>query len=199
MSTREYRKSSYSRKTGETDIRVKFNLDGTGAAAVETGLPFLNHMLSLFARHGRFDLNLKADGDLEVDAHHTVEDVGITLGAAVGKALGDKKGIKRFGAAYVPMDEALARVVVDLSGRPFLNYDVDFPCRKKETFNTGLVEEFMRGFAMELKTTLHVKLLYGKDGHHIAESVFKALGIALDDATRIDPRITDVPSTKGKL
>ncbi len=192
------RKVSVGRKTGETSISVVLDLDGTGEYSVDTGIPFFDHMLSLFARHGRFDMEVKAEGDLEVDSHHTVEDTGLALGEAVRKALGDKKGIRRYAFSYVPMDEALVRAVLDLSGRPFTVYDVKFPCKKREEFNTGLVEEFMRAFAVEAKAAVHIKLLYGKDGHHIAEAAFKALGVALGDAVRVDGRL-DVPSTKGSL
>ncbi len=192
------RKADLRRKTGETTISVNLDLDGTGRYSIETGIPFFDHMLSLFARHSRCDLEIKASGDLEVDSHHTVEDTGITLGQAVLESLGDKKGIRRYGFAYVPMDEALVRVVLDISGRPFVSYDVEFICGEREEFNTGLVEEFMRGFAVEAKSALHVKLLYGKDGHHIAEAAFKALGVALGDAVRADARF-GIPSTKGKL
>ncbi len=192
------RKVSVERKTGETSISAVLDLDGIGEYSVDTGIPFFDHMLSLFARHGRFDMEVKAEGDLEVDSHHTVEDTGLALGEAVRKALGDKKGIRRYAFSYVPMDEALVRAVLDLSGRPFTVYDVKFPCKKREEFNTGLVEEFIRAFAVEAKAAVHIKLLYGKDGHHIAEAVFKALGVALGDAVRTDGRL-GVPSTKGSL
>lgn len=192
------RKASIERKTAETSIDAGVVLDGTGRCSADTGIPFFNHMLSLFAKHSRVDLKVKARGDLDVDSHHTVEDTGLVLGRAVLEALGDKKGIKRYGSAHVPMDEALVRAVLDLSGRPFLFYDVKFPCRKREEFNTGLVEEFMRAFASESKSTLHLALLYGKDGHHIAEAAFKALGAALGDAVRVDKRL-GIPSTKGSL
>ena len=192
------RKVSVERKTAETSISVVLDLDGRGEYSADTGVPFFDHMLSLFARHGRLDLEVKARGDLDVDSHHTVEDTGLALGQAVRKALGDKKGIRRYASSFVPMDEALVRVVLDLSGRPFTVYDVKFPCRKREEFNTGLVEEFMRAFSVEAGAAVHVKLLYGKDGHHIAEAAFKALGVALGDAVRVDGRL-GVPSTKGSL
>jgi imidazoleglycerol-phosphate dehydratase len=192
------RKASVKRKTGETSVSVSICLDGKGEYSIDTGIPFFDHMLSLFAKHGRLDLRVKAGGDLEVDSHHTVEDTGIALGQAVLKALGDKKGIRRYGFAFVPMDEALVRVVIDISGRPFTVYDVKFPCRKREEFNTGLVEEFMRAFSVEAKAALHVKLLYGKDGHHIAEAAFKAMGVALGDSLKADGKL-DIPSTKGSL
>ena len=188
------------RKTKETEITIDMNLDGTGKFMVSTGIAFLDHMLSVFAKHGKFDLKLKAKGDLEVDEHHTMEDTGIALGASLLKILGDKKGIRRFGHAYVPMDESLALVAIDISGRPYLSFNVDFPMKKREKFNPQLIEEFMRGFASEARITLHVNLLYGKNSHHIIEAIFKALGLALEQATRVDPRVKKaVPSTKGKL
>jgi imidazoleglycerol-phosphate dehydratase len=193
------RKILLRRKTKETEITVDMNLDGTGNFKVSTGIAFLDHMLSGFAKHGKFDLKLKARGDLEVDEHHTLEDTGIALGASLLKALGDKKGIRRFGHAYVPMDESLALVSVDISGRPYLCFNVDFPMKKREKFNPQLIEEFMRGLASEAKITLHVNLLYGKNSHHIIEAIFKALGLALEQATRVDPGLKAVPSTKGKL
>lgn len=192
------RKASVERRTGETSVSVSIDLDGTGVYSIDTGLAFFDHMLSLFARHGRFDLEAGAKGDLEVDGHHTVEDVGIVTGQAVLRALGDKAGIRRYGAAFVPMDEALVRAVVDISGRPFTVFDVKFPCRKSEEFNTGLVEEFMRAFAVESRSALHIKLLYGKNGHHIAEAAFKALGVAVGEAVKADARL-GIPSTKGSL
>ncbi len=192
------RKAVVERKTGETLISVSLNLDGTGRYSIDTGIAFFDHMLSLLSKHSRVDLTIKAAGDLDVDCHHTVEDTGIALGQAVLSALGDKKGIRRYASAYVPMDEALVRAVLDMSGRPFIMYEVEFLCKEREEFNTGLVEEFMRGFAVEAKAALHVKLLYGKDGHHIAEAAFKALGVALGDAVRADERF-GVPSTKGIL
>ncbi len=193
------RKASLERKTKETGIGISINLDGKGDFKIDTGISILDHMLSAFAKHGKFDLKLKAKGDLQVDEHHTVEDTGIALGGCFLKALGKKEGIRRFGYGYVPMDEALVLVVVDISGRPYLNFNVKFPQKKREKFNPQLLEEFMRGFANESRVTLHVNLLYGKNNHHIMEAILKALGLALEQATRIDPRARDVPSTKGKL
>lgn len=192
------RKAFVERKTGETRISADVNLDGRGDYSVDTGIAFFDHMLSLLVKHGRIDLKVEAEGDLEVDSHHTVEDTGIVFGQAVLKALGDKKGIRRYGFAFAPMDEALVRAVIDISGRPFTVFDVKFPCSKREEFNTGLVEEFMRAFSVEARAAVHMKLLYGKDGHHIAEAAFKALGVALGDAVRADGR-PGVPSTKGSL
>jgi imidazoleglycerol-phosphate dehydratase len=192
------RKVSVERNTAETSIKLSLDLNSAGDYSVDTGIPFFDHMLSLFAKHGGFGLKLKAKGDLDVDSHHTVEDTGLVLGQALIKALGDKKGIKRYGCAYIPMDESLVRMVLDLSGRPFLVYDVKFPCKKREEFNTGLVEEFVRAFSSEAKAAVHVKLLYGKNGHHIAEAVFKALGAALGEAVRLDKKF-GIPSTKGTL
>ncbi|MBL7170519.1 MAG: imidazoleglycerol-phosphate dehydratase HisB [Candidatus Omnitrophica bacterium] len=198
------RKGSRNRKTQETNIRVKFTLDGTGKSNIDTGVPFLNHMLTLFARHGLFDLDLKARGDLGVDAHHTVEDCGILLGQALFKAVGDKKGIKRFGYAYAPMDEALARVrvVLDLSGRPgffFSTNKRDSSCTTTDK-NARLIKHFLKSFSDEAKLTLHVDIIKeGGDIHHAMEAVFKAMGLALDQATTIDKRAKDIPSTKGTL
>jgi len=193
------RKVSLERRTTETKIVLDINLDGKGKFKIDTGIPFLDHLLSAFAKHGKFDLKLKAKGDVQVDEHHTVEDTGIALGGSFLKALSKKEGIRRFGYAYVPMDEALVLVVVDISGRSYLNFNVQFPQKKREKFNPQLLEEFMRSFANESRVTLHVNLLYGKNNHHIMEAIFKALGLALEQATRIDPRARDVPSTKGKL
>ena len=193
------RKAFLERKTKETAIGIDINLDGTGEFEINTGIPFLDHMLSAFAKHAKFDLRVKGRGDLEVDEHHTVEDVGIALGTSILKALGDKKGIRRFGHAYVPMDEALALVVVDISGRPYLAFNVEFSHKRKEKFNPELIQEFMRALSTESKITIHVNLLYGKNNHHIMEAIFKALGLALGQAVRIDARVKSVPSTKGKL
>lgn len=194
------REASIERNTSETRIRTRLNVDGSGASSVRTGIPFFDHMLTLFARHGVFDLEIQAEGDIEVDFHHTVEDTGITLGMALTKALGDKKGIRRYGHAYVPMDEALVRAVIDLSGRPYLAYT---PPPGVEAiggnFSFQLVEEFLRAFAVQGGMNLHVDILAGRDAHHMAEGVFKALARALDAATQIDPRVTGVPSTKGVL
>jgi imidazoleglycerol-phosphate dehydratase len=194
------REAVIERTTSETSIRTRLNLDGTGVSNVHSGIPFFDHMLTLFARHGLFDLDLDAKGDLEVDFHHTVEDAGITLGQAVAKALGEKKGIRRYGFAYVPMDEALVRVVIDLSGRPYLVYEPPSPVEAiGGNFSFQLVEEFLRAIAVSAAMNLHVEILAGRDAHHMAEGVFKALARALDAATQIDPRVEGVPSTKGVL
>jgi imidazoleglycerol-phosphate dehydratase len=194
------REAVIERSTSETSIRTRLNLDGTGVSNVHSGIPFFDHMLTLFARHGLFDLDLDAKGDLEVDFHHTVEDAGITLGQAVAKALGDKKGIRRYGFAYVPMDEALVRAVIDLSGRPYLVYEPPSPVEAiGGNFSFQLVEEFLRAIAVSAAMNLHVEILAGRDAHHMAEGVFKALARALDTATQIDPRVEGVPSTKGIL
>jgi imidazoleglycerol-phosphate dehydratase len=194
------REAVIERSTSETSIRTRLNLDGTGVSNVHSGIPFFDHMLTLFARHGLFDLDLDAKGDLEVDFHHTVEDAGITLGQAVAKALADKKGIRRYGFAYVPMDEALVRAVIDLSGRPYLVYEPPSPVEAiGGNFSFQLVEEFLRAIAVSAAMNLHVEILAGRDAHHMAEGVFKALARALDAATQIDPRVEGVPSTKGVL
>jgi imidazoleglycerol-phosphate dehydratase len=193
------RKAELSRKTNETDIELGFTIDGSGNATIETGVPFMSHMLDLFAKHGQFDLNINAQGDIEVDDHHTTEDIGICLGQALQTALGDKRGIKRYGNAFVPMDEALAQVVVDLSNRPHLEMRAEFPSQKVGTFDTELVHEFLWKLALEARMNLHVIVHYGHNTHHMIEAVFKALGRALDEATTIDPRIQGVPSTKGML
>ena len=196
---RANRRAVVTRKTAETDIRIELNLDGQGRHKVSTGIPFLDHMVSQVARHGLFDLSLKAVGDLEVDDHHTVEDIGIALGEAFSKALGDKKGIRRYGEGTVPMDEALARVVVDLSGRPYLVFQAARLRGRIGAFAAELVKEFFKGFATHLKANVHVALLYGENKHHMAEAIFKALARALDTATSLDPRVSGVPSTKGTL
>jgi imidazoleglycerol-phosphate dehydratase len=194
------REAVIERTTSETSIRTRLNLDGTGVSNVRSGIPFFDHMLTLFARHGLFDLDLDAKGDIEVDFHHTVEDAGITLGQAVSKALGDKKGIRRYGFAYVPMDEALVRAVIDLSGRPYLVYEPPSPVEAiGGNFSFQLVEEFLRAIAVSAAMNLHVEILAGRDAHHMAEGVFKAFARALDVATQIDPRVEGVPSTKGVL
>ncbi|MBM7096902.1 imidazoleglycerol-phosphate dehydratase HisB [Bacillus sp. H-16] len=187
------------RNTNETKINLSLNIDGEGQSSLETGVPFLTHMLDLFTRHGLFDLNIQADGDTEIDDHHTTEDIGIVLGEALKEALGDKKGIRRYGNAFVPMDEALAQVTVDLSNRPHLEYRVNLPSEKVGTFDTELVHEFLWKLALEARMNLHVNVPYGENTHHIIEAVFKALGRALDEATQIDPRVKGVPSTKGRL
>jgi len=193
------RKAEVSRNTKETKIGVKLNLDGKGAAQIATGVPFLDHMLEQVARHGAFDLDISAKGDLHIDAHHTVEDIGITLGQAFAKAAGDKKGVRRYGHAYVPLDEALSRAVVDLSGRPGLEYHIEFTRARIGEFDVDLVHEFFQGFVNHAQVTLHVDNLKGTNAHHQAETAFKAFGRALRMAVEADPRVKDVPSTKGKL
>jgi imidazoleglycerol-phosphate dehydratase len=193
------RKAEITRKTNETDISLKICIDGTGKSDINTGIGFFDHMLNLFARHGLFDLTVKAEGDLEVDAHHTVEDVGIVLGQVLREALGDKKSIKRYGASYVPMDEALALVSLDLGGRPFLVFDAVFGCEKAGNMETELFEEFFRAVSFNSGMNLHVKVLYGSNTHHIIEAVFKAFGRALDEASQMDSRIDGVMSTKGTI
>ena len=199
MSGRE-RSAEVERNTKETQIRVRINLDGKGAAKLATGLPFLDHMLDQVARHGLIDLDVSAKGDLHIDAHHTVEDVGITLGQAVAKAVGDKKGIRRFGHAYVPLDEALSRVVIDFSGRPGLEFHVPFTRGLIGEFDVDLVHEFFQGFVNHAQVTLHVDNLRGVNAHHQAETAFKAFARALRMAVEPDPRAGGaVPSTKGTL
>ncbi len=194
------RTAKVERNTLETRISVEVNLDGTGERTLETGIPFLEHMLDQVARHGLIDLDIRADGDLEIDAHHTVEDIGITLGQAIVQAVGDKKGIRRYGHAYVPLDEALSRVVVDFSGRPGLSYDVSFDRPKVGDFDVDLFHEFFQGFVNHGLVTLHIDNLKGDNGHHQIETVFKAFGRALRMALELDPRMVDVtPSTKGTL
>lgn len=194
------RRAELSRNTKETQITVSVNLDGSGMSRFNTDLPFLEHMLEQVARHGLVDITLEAKGDLHIDAHHTVEDIGITLGQAIAKAAGDRKGIRRYGHAYVPLDEALSRVVIDFSGRPGLEYHVDFPRSRVGEFDVDLVHEFFQGFCNHSLTTLHVDCLRGKNAHHNAETIFKAFGRALRMALEIDPRAADVvPSTKGSL
>jgi len=193
------RKGTRKRTTRETDIDLELIIDGSGRAAIECGLPFLEHMLELFARHGLFDLKLKAAGDIEVDDHHLVEDIGICLGRAIKNGLGEKHGIVRYGFAQVPMDEALVSTAVDLSGRPFFVYRVQLPAKKVKNFEVQLIEEFLRAAAFSAEMNLHVQMLYGRNTHHIIEGIFKALGRALDEATRTDPRVVGVPSTKGTL
>ena len=187
------------RKTGETEIKLSFEIDGEGKSILHTGVPFMDHMLDLFAKHGHFNLEVEAKGDTEVDDHHTTEDIGICLGQAIGKALGDKKGIKRYGNFFVPMDETLAQVVIDLSNRPHLEFRGDFPAQKVGTFDTELVHEFLWKLAIEARMNLHVIVHYGHNTHHMIEAVFKALARALDEATTIDPRVKGIPSSKGLL
>jgi imidazoleglycerol-phosphate dehydratase len=193
------RRSRIDRKTSETALSVELDIDGKGRSTIETKIPFFDHMLNLFTRHSLVDLTLKADGDIEVDFHHTVEDTGIALGQAFSKALGDKRGIRRYGFSYVPMDETLVRVVVDFSGRPFLEYRAPERVDAIGHFPFQLVEEFLRGFAVHAALNLHVEILYGRDAHHMAEAVFKALAKAVDAACQIDPRVEGIPSTKGTL
>jgi imidazoleglycerol-phosphate dehydratase len=194
------RKASVKRTTTETDVEVAVDLDGTGAASIATGIGFLDHMLDLLARHSRVDINVKAKGDLHIDHHHTTEDVGIALGQAVKQALGDMKGISRYADVHVPMDEALTRVAIDISGRPVLVFQVEFGRDKVGPFDTELVQEWFQAFAMNAAVTLHVATLYGGNDHHIAESCFKGLARALRAAVAIDPRAAhEVPSTKGTL
>lgn len=193
------RNGAVTRETKETQISIQIDLDGSGKYQVETPFPFLNHMLSAFAKHGYFDLTVKAKGDVEIDDHHTVEDIGIVLGETLAKAWGEKRGIRRFGHASIPLDEALAEVTVDLSGRPYLVYQVQMPKKKIKEFDTDLVEHFFRAVVDQCKINLHINLRYGKDPHHILEAIFKGFGRALDTATQIDPRLKGVASTKGKL
>jgi imidazoleglycerol-phosphate dehydratase len=185
------------RKTKETDIKVSIDLDGQGKYTIDTSIPFLDHMLSLMSKHGLIDMKIKAKGDIDVDYHHTVEDIGIVLGKAVKQALGDMKGISRYGQASVPMDEALASVSLDISGRPYLVYRVEFPKRSKvKNFEPDLIEDFLQAFVSNSSITLHAESPYGRNTHHIIEAVFKAVGRALRRAVAIDPRVKGVPSTK---
>ncbi len=194
------RQASVERNTLETRIQVKVNLDGSGECNFETGVPFLEHMLDQVARHGLIDLNIVAKGDLHIDAHHTVEDIGITLGQAVAQAIGDKKGIVRYGHAYVPLDEALSRVVIDFSGRPGLEYNVKFERSNIGDFDVDLFHEFFQGFINHANVTLHIDNISGDNAHHIAETIFKAFGRAVRMALSADPRMQGVmPSTKGSL
>jgi imidazoleglycerol-phosphate dehydratase len=192
------RKATVERKTKETAISLSICLDGTGSSEISTGIPFFDHMLSLLAMHGLFDLALQAKGDLEVDFHHTVEDVGIALGQGIKQALGDLAGIRRFGEALVPMDEALSRVVLDISGRPYLGYRVKARGKVKD-FSLELVESFFKAVTDHAGITLHIDLLYGTNRHHIVEAIFKGFGRALDAATSLDERRSGIPSTKGRL
>lgn len=187
------------RKTKETDIAVMLKLDGSGNNNINTGIGFFDHMLNLMGVHGLFDFTVKAEGDLNVDCHHTVEDVGIVIGTCIKEALGDKKGIKRYGTAYVPMDEALAFVSMDISGRPYLVFEADFTVDKLGNFDTEMVEEFFRALSFNSGITLHIKVMYGKNNHHMTEAIFKAFGRALREAVTFDPVIKGVMSTKGVL
>ncbi|MCW1887739.1 imidazoleglycerol-phosphate dehydratase HisB [Luteolibacter flavescens] len=193
------RTSHQNRQTAETQIDLTIDLDGDGTSTISTGIAFFDHMLTLFSRHGLFDLNIDAKGDLEVDSHHTVEDTGITLGEAMREALGDKRGIRRYGCCYLPMDETLARVVVDLSNRPHLEFRAPLNTPSAPNLPFTLVEEFCRALASNLRANIHVELLYGRDGHHIAEAIFKGLARALRDACERDPRVKGIPSTKEAL
>ncbi len=193
------RRATVSRKTAETTVEVSLDLDGTGRTRVTTSMPFLDHMLTVMGKHGLLDLGVEASGDLDVDCHHTVEDLGIVLGQALKQALGDKAGIRRFGSAAVPMDETLARATVDLSGRPYLVYRVPLTARKIQSFDTELVEHFFEALSVHAGLTVHLEVPYGKNAHHMLEASFKAFGRALEQATRIDPRVAGVPSSKGKL
>jgi imidazoleglycerol-phosphate dehydratase len=194
------RKAKQRRKTTETDIALELNLDGTGEYAIETSIPFMDHMLSLMCKHGLMDMRLRARGDIEIDYHHTVEDMGIVLGKALKEALKGMKGIRRYGSASVPMDEALANVSLDISGRPYLLYSVALPKRSRiRSFDADLVQDFLQAMASSAGLTLHVSVPYGRNAHHILEAVFKALGRALREAVSLDPRVRGVPSTKGKI
>jgi imidazoleglycerol-phosphate dehydratase len=194
------RKAKIERKTKETQISVELNIDGTGKYEIMTPIPFLDHMLTLMCKHGLFDVSLKAKGDVEIDDHHTVEDTGIVLGKVLKEALGGMQGITRYGQASVPMDEAMAQVALDISGRQYLVYNVAFPKKSKlRDFDPDLIEDFLQAFASSAGITLHVTVLYGRNTHHIIEAVFKALGRALKQAVSIDPRVKGVPSTKGSL
>lgn len=194
------RTASIKRDTKETQISLTFSIDGTGQSSLKTDVPFMDHMLDLFTKHGQFDLSVDANGDVEIDDHHTTEDIGICLGQALRESLGDKRGIKRYGSAFVPMDEALAQVVVDLSNRPHLEFRGELPSTKVGTFDTENVHEFLWKFALEARMNLHVIVHYGRNTHHIIEAIFKALARALDEATMVDPRMEGkLPSTKGML
>jgi len=200
MAKNNKRVATVLRKTAETDIALTLAIDGRGQSAIATGVPFFDHMLTLFAKHGLFDLTVKAKGDVEVDYHHTVEDVGLVLGQAFKEALGDKVGIKRYGFFILPMDESLARIVVDVGGRPHLVYEANAPTMFVRDFNIILVKEFCRAFSNALGANLHVQLVYGEEPHHVAEAIFKCLARALDMATQIEPRAADqLPSTKGTI
>lgn len=193
------RTATITRQTKETDIRIEFNLDGSGEADIDTGIPFFDHMLTLFTAHGFFDLTVAGKGDIEVDFHHMVEDVGLVLGEALAKAMGAKKGIRRFGHAVTPMDETLSAVTIDLSNRPYLVFDVPVEGRTGNMFDTALAKEFFKSLATRANMNLHVRLSYGENEHHIVESIFKSAGRALDQATQMDARVIGVRSTKGAL
>jgi imidazoleglycerol-phosphate dehydratase len=193
------RSAELSRKTAETDITLRLDIDGRGSSSIDTGIGFLDHMLTLFSKHGLLDLEVKASGDLQVDAHHTVEDVGIVLGQALKQALGDKKAIRRYGTAFVPMDEALAMVSVDIGGRPYLVCNVKYASERVGDMDTELVEEFFRAVSVNAGMNIHINVMYGSNNHHITEAVFKAFGRSLDEAVGFDQRIEGVMSTKGML
>jgi imidazoleglycerol-phosphate dehydratase len=193
------RTSAIKRKTGETNISLSLNIDGKGKSSIKTGIPFFDHMLTLFAKHGLFDLKLAAKGDIKVDYHHTVEDAGICLGQAFKEALGDKKGIVRYGESKVPMDEALAEVIIDISGRPHLTYNVPFEKTKFIDFDVEVVREFFEAFVLNAGITVHINMLRGRNMHHVIEAIFKAFAVTLSKACAIDPRKKGVPSTKGVL
>jgi imidazoleglycerol-phosphate dehydratase len=193
------RTATITRTTSETEVKVTVDLDGTGSGTIWTGMPFLDHMLMLFAKHGVFDLEARCEGNLHVDAHHSVEDVGICVGQALDKALGDRKGIARFAHSYSPMDETLARVAVDLSGRPYLVYNVKVERERIGDLDAELIEEFWKAVTTHVRANVHIELLYGRNTHHIFEAIFKAAGRALSIATRIEPRMKGIPSTKGVL
>ena len=193
------RSAEVTRKTGETRISVRLNLDGSGKGDIATGVPFMDHMLTLFARHGFFDLEVRAQGDIEVDYHHTLEDLGITLGMAFDQALGDRAGIRRYGNFLLPMDETLVLIALDISGRPGLFYDVTPPAPQVKDIDARLFHEFLQGFCSKLGLNLHVKMLAAEEAHHLFEAIFKGLAKALDQATAIDPRVDGIPSTKGVL
>ena len=200
ISQRVARTATVTRKTAETDIAITLAIDGRGMAKIDTGVAFFDHMLTLFAKHGLFDLTVKAKGDTDVDYHHTVEDVGLVLGQAFKEALGEKIGIKRYGFFILPMDESLARIAIDVGGRPHLVYNAEVPTMFVRDFNIVLVKEFCRAFSNALGANLHVQLVYGEEPHHVAEAIFKCLARALDVATQIEPRAADLlPSTKGKI
>jgi imidazoleglycerol-phosphate dehydratase len=193
------REATINRKTNETQVNITLKLDGEGQATIDTGVPFMDHMLDLFVKHGFFDATIQASGDTHIDDHHTTEDIGIVLGQVIKEALGDKKGIRRYGNAFVPMDDALAQVVIDCSNRPHLEYRAVLPNEKVGNFDTELVHEFLWKFALEARMNVHVIVHYGHNTHHIIEAIFKALARALDEAVSIDPRVKGVPSTKGLL
>lgn len=193
------RTASINRKTSETEIEIDLNIDGEGKNDISTGIPFLDHMLCQLAKHGLFDITVHAKGDLEVDFHHTVEDVGIVMGKVFKKALENKKGIRRYGSAYIPLDEALALVVIDIAGRPYFEYEVNIPKEKIGEFDVELVEGFFQAFASNCGVTLHIRLICGNNLHHIVEAIFKAFARAMDQGSTIDNRIKGIPSTKGTL